>query len=196
MQAATWNEAAAELRAGRIGVLPTDTVYGVHASALNQAAVERVRILRDRQADKPFIVLIGSADHLSKLGIFPTEAQRHVFEQLWPGPVSVVLAAANDSFEYLHRGSGTLAVRLPQHEEMLRLLKKTGPLISTSANAKGLPPATTCEQAKEGFGDGVDFYVDGGPLVGAPSTIISLEENGQATLLRPGAGDISVISHF
>src|SRR5204863_149383 len=69
-----------------------------------------------------------------------------------------------EKFEYLHRGTNTLALRLPKDESLQNLLKKTGPLIAPSANVEGLPPAKNITDAKKYFGDGVDLYIDGGEI--------------------------------
>ncbi len=84
-------EAARILRLGGVGLVPTDTLYGISASALNSAAVEKVYRLRKRDQDKPMIVLIGSLAQLRKFGIRPTEAQKKFMARNWPGKLSVIL---------------------------------------------------------------------------------------------------------
>jgi L-threonylcarbamoyladenylate synthase len=172
------------LISGGVAVIPTDTIYGVVASALDVEAVERVYALRQREPDKPCIVLLSDASELSRFGITSTAAQQSVLDQNWPGPVSIILDCPGDTLAFLHRGTGTLAFRVPADEELRSLLAATGPLIAPSANLAGEAPATTVEEAEAVFGDGVGAYIDKGALVGRPSKLIRLYENGDSTVLR------------
>lgn len=174
------------LRCGQIGVLPTDTIYGISASALNAKAVERVYDVRNRERDKPFVMLIGSLDDLS---LFPIRLSKEIQDLVrvqWPGPVSIVLPCPYKKYRYLHRGLGTMAFRLPAWKPLRALLKKTGPLVSTSANPAGAPPAETIAQAKNYFGNTIDFYVDSGTKKGSPSTLLEYT-SGKLNVLRRGA---------
>lgn len=170
------------VRQGKIGVMPTDTVYGVVALALNQAAVERLYKLKSREV-KPGTVIVSSVQGLEALGI--TDIDSKILQKYWPGAVSIVMPS---TAEYLHQGKGSIAVRLPAHEGINNLLKDTGPLLTSSANTPGDPPATTITEAMNYFGESVDFYVDGGYVSNKKSsTIIRL--NGE--VLREGAVKIS-----
>lgn len=172
------------LREGEVGVMPTDTLYGVVASALCEEAVLRVYALKKRSPAKPCIILIASLADLTQFGVSLNEKQREALSKYWPGPVSIVLACGKDVPEYLHRGTHTLAFRLPADEKLVAFLQKSGPLIAPSANPEGFPPASTVVEAKEYFGTAVDFYIDGGTRAGKPSTLIALAENGEAAVLR------------
>ena len=174
------------LLAGQIGILPTDTLYGVVGSALSKDVVERIFAVRQRDSKKPLIILISSIEDLKYFAVEISKTQEKKLQAIWPGPVSVVLACKDEKFEYLHRGLQSLAFRLPSDERLLQLLKKTGPLVAPSANLPGQPPAQTIAQAEKYFGDQVDFYVDGGQLESEPSTIIALNKNGEERVLRGG----------
>lgn len=176
------------LKQGGVGVLGTDTIYGLVGRALQPETVERIYELRGRDPGKPMIVLIGSLDDLSLFQIKLKNNERKILSKLWPGKVSVILPCPNHEFEYLHRGTETLAFRLPQKEELINVLRETGPLAVPSANPEGLAPAKTIEEAKSYFGDKVDFYLDEGWLEGLPSTLVTLE-NGKMVIKRKGAGD-------
>lgn len=169
------------IKVGGVGVLGTDTLYGLVGSALSPEAVERIYNLRKRNKKKPMIILIGS---LSDLKLFKVEKER-LLNKIWPGKVSVILPCPYKKFVYLHRGTNSLAFRLPNKENLIRLLKKTGPLIAPSANLSGLKPAETIEEAKRYFKDKVDFYADEGKLSSLPSTLIAIE-NGEIILKRQG----------
>lgn len=170
-----------------VGVLPTDTLYGVVASALNEEAVRRVYALKGRTPTKPCIILIPSPEEVAAFGVTLSVERREVLARYWPGPVSIILSCGPDVPEYLHRGTGTLAFRVPNDERLASFLRRSGPLIAPSANPEGLQPAETIEAAKEYFGTRVDFYLDGGVRAGAPSKLIALDEHGSVTVLRDAA---------
>lgn len=169
------------LCSGGVVVMPTDTLYGIVASADNQQAVERVYQIKGRDGGKPPIVLISSLDQLYDQ---PSDDHQKLLDQSWPGPVSVILpsAAAPD---WITRGSGSVAYRLPAHAELRALIDRTGPLIAPSANLQGQPPAMSAEAAREYFGEAVDIYVDGGELARmSPSQLLRLGDDGQIERLR------------
>lgn len=174
------------LSGGGVGVLPTDTLYGLVASALDEKAVERVYELRKRTPSKPMIILIYSPGDLKKFGINVDFKKAGILEKVWPGKVSVVFDCELQKFVYLHRGKNTLAFRMPKPRWLRELLSQTGPLVAPSANFEGEKPARTIDEAKKYFSDSVDFYVDFGPLDSKPSTIIKFEGGGPR-VLREGA---------
>jgi L-threonylcarbamoyladenylate synthase len=161
--------------AGSVGVIPTDTVYGLVARAADEAAVERLYALKHRE-DKPGTLIAASVMQLEELGL--KHRYLKAVEQFWPGAVSVIIPISDPALAYLHRGKRSLAVRIPDDTDLLKLLAQTGPLQTTSANAPGEPPATTEAEAKDYFGNDVDFYVDGGNLSDRqPSTIIRIVDD-------------------
>lgn len=178
--------AASSLRSGKIAVIPTDTIYGVAASALSKKAVARAYKILRRNPKKPFIVLASSLKELESFGVFPDAKTGKILKKIWPGKVSIVLPLGLKKYQYLHRGTKTLAFRIPKNKKLISLLKKTGPLISTSANPEGGKPAETVAQAKKYFGDTIDFYIDGGKIKSRPSTILKTEK-GKIRIARRGA---------
>lgn len=171
------------LRSGGVGVIPTDTIYGIVGSALSEKAVARIYRLKKRNPKKKMIILIGS---LSELIFFKTDfslKSRRVLEKIWPGPVSVEMSMRAKNLFYLHRGTKKLSFRLPSGGFLRNFLRETGPLVAPSANTEGKPPATTIGEAKKYFGNGVDFYVDHGRIRGKPSTLISIDR-GTIKVLR------------
>lgn len=179
------------LLSGGVGVIPTDTLYGLVGSALNKKTVERIYALRKRELGKPMIVLISALSDLSKLSVFLNQKQKKVLSVIWPGKVSVVLECEAKKFEHLHRGKQTIAFRLPADPELIKLLKKVGPLVAPSANLAGEEPATTYAEARKYFGEEVDFYVDLGKLKSKPSTLVKMAKDGQIEILRQGAVKIA-----
>lgn len=175
------------LKGGGVGVLPTDTLYGLVALAGNKKVVERVYTIRKRSPNKPCVILISSIGDLSYFSIAPSAKMSAILDHVWPGPVSVILPCAKKKFAYLHRGTKTLAFRLPKSAAVRSLVSKTGPLIAPSANPEGKSPAKTISAAKKYFGTSVDFFVDCGRKESAPSSVIGVQ-NGVVSMHRRGAG--------
>jgi Putative translation factor (SUA5) len=149
------------LKSGGIGVIATDTIYGIVGQALNEPTVERIYKLKQRQPSKPFIILINSLTDLDLFDIQLSADERDKIMQFWPGPVSVILRCDNNKFSYLHRGGNTLAFRMPAKDWLRNIIKSTGPLVAPSANPEGQLPANTVKQAKIYFRNTVDFYKSG-----------------------------------
>lgn len=170
---------------GNLVVLPTDTLYGIHTSALNKKSVEKVYEIRGRAPDKPFIILIGSIDQLKKFKIKIDRKTKAILNKYWPGKVSVIFPCPHDEFKYLHRGLKSLAFRLPKKDNLRKLLLQTGPLISTSVNPEGKPPAQSIQEAKKYFGNKIKYYLDQGYLNNKPSTIIEIK-NEKIKIIRQG----------
>lgn len=181
-------EAARLLSAGGIGVIPTDTLYGLVCCAQNEKAVERVYRARRRNPQKPCIILIPDKSFLASFKVFLESEQERVIDMLWPGPISIIFSCKEERFFYLHRGTETLAFRVPHNPSLLALLRETGPLIAPSANWEGGRVAETIEEAKKYFEKSVDFFVNGGRMRGLGSTLIAFEEDG-IVLKRQGTVD-------
>lgn len=168
-------EVIACLKGGGIGVMPTDTIYGLVGSALRAGTVARLYRVRRRERGKPFIVLISSSTDLKKFGIQPTMRTGALLKKIWPGPVTVILPCSQKRFVYLHRRTGAVAFRVPKPTWLRTLLRKTGPLVAPSANIAGERPARTVRGAYAYFRGTVDFYVDHGTRGGAPSSLIEVK---------------------
>lgn len=181
---------AGRLKRGEVGVIPTDTVYGLVGSALDPVAVERIYKLRRRDTKKPMIILISSVNDLAKFGIRLNKRSRDFLASYWPGTVSVIFSCRSKQFTYLHRGGETLAFRLPKYLLLVRLLKQAGPLVAPSANWAGEPTAETIQAARSYFSNDIDFYVDIGKLSGKSSTLVQLDKRGGWKVLREG--DVSI----
>lgn len=167
--------AAEILMQGGVGVLATDTLYGLVGSALSSETVDRIYALKQRNHTKPLIVLISQIEELEQFGVVLSEKLITELEQYWPGPYSILLPTIDDQFEYIHRGSDHIAFRIPNKQDLLEVLAETGPLVAPSANMEGMPPAKTIQEARNYFGTDVDFYVDEGDLNNKASTILSLD---------------------
>ena len=179
MNVISFDQAVKALQNSSVGVMPTDTVYGLVARAHDQAAVTRMYALKRRE-QKPGTLIAANIEQLIHLGVPESELQK--VAQYWPNPLSAVLSV--HSYDYLHQGVASLAMRVVADDKIRELLEQTGPLITSSANQPGQPPATTVDEAIAYFGDSVDFYVDGGHITGEPSTIV-----------RPTADGIEVLRY-
>jgi L-threonylcarbamoyladenylate synthase len=170
------------LNNGRVGILPTDTLYGLACRSADENAVAKLYKLKSRD-HKPGTVIAASVEQLIELGL----KARYVkaVEQFWPNALSIEIP---HHIDYLSQSTGRQAFRVIKGpSELLNVLSKTGPLLTSSANLPGEPPANTIAEARNYFGDLVDFYIDGGNLSGQlPSTLIRVVDDA-IEILRPGA---------
>lgn len=174
------------LKNGGIGVLPTDTIYGVVASALNKETIESMYPLLKRDTKKPMVIIISRIKDLGLFDIGVNRKFKKKLKEFWPGKVSVILPCHSQELAYLHRGMESLAFRVPDLKWLRKLLKKTGPLVATSANPEGEKPSQTIKQAEKYFASNIDFYVDVGKMIGKPSTLVKIE-NEKVEIKREGA---------
>jgi len=172
------------LKAGTIGILPTDTIYGLVARATDKAAVNRLYTAKTR-SHKPGTIIAANLGQLESLGL--KHRYLKAVEQFWPGAVSVVIPVSNPELEYLHQGKLSLAVRIPKDMRLQAILEKTGPLLTTSANTSGQPVAETIKQARDYFGNAVDFYEDGGNLSGRQASTLIQVIDDAIVVLRQGS---------
>ncbi len=204
--------AARLIRAGRLVVFPTETVYGLGANALDAEAVARIYAVKGRPATSPLIVHVASIEMAKSLVRWPELAER-LARRFWPGPLTLVLeklvleklVLEKKMEQQLNRelpeqpgnewvipaivtaGLSTVGVRMPSHPIALALIRAAGvPLAAPSANRFTQLSPATADHVRESLGNDVDFILDGGPCkVGIESTVLSLS-GPQPTLLRPG----------
>ncbi len=161
------------LESGNLVVLPTDTVYGLAADAFSPHAVQSLLDAKGRSRRMPPPVLVGAPTTLDALTTEVPAWLRSAVDALWPGPLTVILKQQSSLTWDLGETHNTVAVRMPDDDRALALLKQTGPLAVSSANITSQPPAQTIEEAEEMLGTKVAVYLDGGPsATGVPSTIL------------------------
>jgi tRNA threonylcarbamoyl adenosine modification protein (Sua5/YciO/YrdC/YwlC family) len=186
--------AASAVRAGRLVVVPTDTVYGIGADAFSSSAVRALLAAKDRGPDMPVGVLVGSWSTIDGLVLSVPRQARQLIEAFWPGDVSIVLPHAPSLSWDLGQSHGTVMLRMPLHPVAIELLREVGPMAVSSANRSGLPPAATAAEAREQLGESVAVYLDGGPSGDpVPSTIVDLTGD-DPVVLREGAVSVAAIS--
>jgi L-threonylcarbamoyladenylate synthase len=171
------------LLAGKVGVIPTDTVYGLVAAAANPDAAERLYQLKQRQA-KPGTVIAASVEQLISLGV--PKHSLDMVAHLWPNPLSIELDIGPELAQ-LHQGTGHCSFRVVAAPELSQLLVQTGPLLTSSANRPADPPAVNISQAQACFKDAVDFYVDGGDLSGRQPSTVARFADGRLVVVRQGS---------
>lgn len=159
------DEIVSLLKEGKIGIMPTDTIYGIHCLANDSTLFDRVYQAKERPGDMPFIKLIASALELDSFGVTVNDFVHSIMRKHWPGPNTLVFEIEEGRTE---------AFRLPENGFLQAVVSQTGPIISTSANKHGFPVVKDITEAQEVFGDDVDFFVDGGKLSNPASSIFKI----------------------
>ena len=179
--------AAEIIKNGGLVAIPTETVYGLGASALNDEAVARIFTVKGRPQDNPLIIHVHGAEDLKMWCSEVPEAAYQLAEKFWPGPLTMVLKKKDCVPDRVTAGMDTVAVRCPDHPATLRIIELAGvPIAAPSANLSGKPSPTSAEHVRHDMDGRVEAIVDGGECrVGLESTIIDLSA-APPRLLRPG----------
>ena len=181
-------DAAALLRQGDVVAIPTETVYGLAANALDERAVAKIFEVKGRPSDNPLIVHVAEADEMKTLTGHLPEAALILAAQFWPGPLTMVLPSSAIVPSLTRAGLDSVGIRLPAHPVARRLIKAAGvPLAAPSANLSGRPSPTSAAHCLEDLNGRVPMIIDGGSCdIGVESTVVSLTES-VPRVLRPGA---------
>ncbi len=168
----------------KIVCIPTDTIYGISANAFERELLKKVMQLKRRES--PFILLMDSINKVRGiLNFIPPAFLKLKASGLIPGPITM-LFKVRAKIDYIVSQEGKIAIRIPSYDFLKKVLYRVNfPIISTSANISGLPPARNIKEAKKYFGDEIDLYIDSGTLEGEPSTIIDLSSE-EPKLIREG----------
>jgi L-threonylcarbamoyladenylate synthase len=178
--------AISALKGGRLVVLPTDTVYGIGADAVDGAAVAALLSAKGRGRDMPVPVLVGSWHTIDGLVYSVPESARQLIRAFWPGALSLVVQQAPSLQWDLGDAAGTVMLRMPLHPVAIELLREVGPMAVSSANISGHAAAVTAADARDQLGDLVEVYLEAGPSAqGSASTIVDLT-GAQPRVLREG----------
>jgi L-threonylcarbamoyladenylate synthase len=175
------------LRAGRLVAFPTETVYGLGANALDEAAVQRIYDAKGRPAINPIIVHVATASAARELALdWPVVADA-IARAFWPGPVTLVVRKRAVVPDIVSAGGETVGLRVPAHPLALALLERAQiPVAAPSANLSTQVSPTTAQHVERGLGDRVDLIIDGGAThVGIESTVVDVT-GGVPRILRPG----------
>jgi len=174
------DEAAGALVAGRLVAFPTETVYGIGCNAYDPVAVERLRQVKGRPADKPFTLHIGRKDDAKRYAASIPLVAEKLIARYWPGPLTIVFPG--------NEGRG-VGIRMPSNRIALALLRRTAvPVIAPSANRTGEPPATSAHEVAQALGDDLDLILDGGATtLQEASTVLRVADDGSWEILRRGS---------
>lgn len=180
--------AAQYIRAGGLVVMPTETVYGLAADALNPEAVREIFAAKGRPPENPLIVHVASPNDMWTLAEEVPETAVHLAELFWPGPLTMVLRKSDLVPDVITAGLGTVALRLPNHTVALELIRASGTcLAAPSANRFTSLPPTRAEHLDPAIVGAAEMVLDAGPCrVGVESTVLDLT-GGRPAILRPGA---------
>ncbi len=185
--AAAVKRAAELLRAGEVVALPTETVYGLAANALDAKAVGRIYEIKGRPSHNPIIVHVAGEEMAGRcVKSWPATAQK-LAKAFWPGPLTLVLPRAKEIPDIVTAGGDTVGVRWPSHPFIQAVIRECGfPLAAPSANLSGRVSPTNAEHVRAQLGDRIRLIVDGGQSqVGIESTVLDLTQN-PPQILRPG----------
>ena len=179
--------AAELLRAGEIVGIPTETVYGLAANALNPDAVRKIFTAKGRPQDNPLIVHIADAAQIADIAAEVPESARKLAQAFWPGPLTIILPKQEIIPSVTSGGLSTVGIRLPAHPLARAIIRAAGvPLAAPSANLSGRPSTTTAQHVLEDLSGRIAAVVEGGACsVGVESTVVSLC-GAVPRLLRPG----------
>jgi len=180
-------EAAEALKAGKLVVFPTETVYGLGAHALDPIAVQKIFDAKERPANDPLIVHIAHIGQVSQCAIGMPAGARKLGLSFWAGPLTLILKKKSDVPDLVTAGLDSVAVRVPAHRVARALMEMAGvPIAAPSANRFSRPSPTTAAHAIEDLDGRVDLILDGGPTdIGLESTIVDFTVD-PPVIRRPG----------
>ncbi len=181
------SQAACLLKRGELVAIPTETVYGLAANALDGSAVEKIFIAKGRPQDNPLIVHIAETQEIIPLVKEFDDRAKALAEAFWPGPLTIILPKSDKIPAQVSAGLDTVAVRMPSHPTARAIIKACGfPLAAPSANTSGKPSPTTAAHVMDDMSGKIAAVVNGGSCdVGVESTVITLAQN-TPRILRPG----------
>ena len=176
------------LRSGGVVSVPTDTLYGLAASAMDPEAVLRLFRIKGRQSDRALPLLLADPGDIATYAVDVPAAAAQLAERFFPGPLTLVLRSAHKVPDAVSAGLETIALRVPDHPVPRQVARELGTAITgTSANRSGMPAQTTAEGVREQLGADIDYVVDGGSCPGGVvSTVLDLS-GPSPVILRLGA---------
>ena len=178
--------AAEDIADGKLIVYPTETVYGIGADIYNESAVKSLYVAKNRPFDMPLSVAVSDKAMLENVAVLNENADK-LIKAFLPGPLTIIIKKQRDVPDIVTSSSQKVGIRIPDNRFALELIRKTGPIVATSANLHSHPDAVDIDSAIADFGDAVDTYIDAGPCtLGQPSTIVWLMDK-EVEIVRQGA---------
>lgn len=185
---------ASLIKSSDIVAMPTETVYGLAASAYDKNAVAKIFDAKGRPQDNPLICHISNFDMLLNLTCKMSNLLYRIAERFWPGPLTVIVPRSDCVLDIVTAGLDNVAIRFPSHIVAQKLINECGfPLVAPSANLSGTPSPTTAAHVYDDLKGKIKAILDGGTCkIGVESTIIKVDDN-EIKLLRPGAITIKML---
>jgi L-threonylcarbamoyladenylate synthase len=180
------------LQQGGIVAFPTETYYGLAVDPYNERALRSLFRIKERDLQKPILVLISEVDKLSSVVEFIPPMFQPLMKNFWPGPLTLIFPAKQDLPLLLTGGTGTIGIRISNHRIAMELCRRWGkPITATSANISGTEPAGNASEVRSIFGSEVEYIIDGGEAsAGRCSTVVGIDQ-GRLRLFREGLVDFA-----
>lgn len=173
------------LKTGGVIAFPTETVYGLGASAWNPSAISKVFEIKGRPADNPLIVHISNYGMLLQFAAEILPESRLLMQKFWPGPLTLIFERKSRVLDSITAGLNSVAIRMPDHAYALKLIDLAGPLVAPSANISGSPSPTSWEHVRADFGSTLPVLNGGDCIIGLESTVVDVRQL-PFRILRPG----------
>ena len=187
-----FDQAATVIQAGGVVAFPTDTVYGIGVSAFNRKAIEKIYDVKGRSHLQAIPILVGDVEDLAQITPpIPLHIQQ-IIDNFWPGALTLVLPLLPELPGNLSPWP-TVGLRLPDHDQVRRLLRKTGPLAVTSANLSSEPSAQTANEVLQQLEGRIDLILDGGPVAGGQASTVLDCSGEKLKILREGPISLTAI---
>lgn len=184
--------AAEDIAQGKLIVYPTETVYGIGADIYNESAVKSLYVAKNRPFDMPLSVAVSDKAMLEKVAVLNENADK-LIKAFLPGPLTIIIKKQPNVPDIVTSSSQKVGIRIPDNRFALELVRRTGPIVATSANLHSHPDAIDVNAAITDFGDSVDTYIDAGKCtLGQPSTIVWLMDK-EVEIVRQGAISVDKI---
>ncbi|MDR3074766.1 MAG: threonylcarbamoyl-AMP synthase [Candidatus Methanoplasma sp.] len=188
-------EAAEEIAAGNLVVYPTETVYGIGADVFNEVAVKNLYMAKNRPFDMALSVAVSDKNMMESIAVLDENADK-LIKAFLPGPLTIIIEKKPEIPDMVTAMSKKVGIRMPDHPVAMEIVKRSGPIIATSANLHSHPDATDIDSAVRDLGQTVSLYVDSGPSkLKKPSTIVWIM-NGEVEIVRQGAISVKDIEEI
>ncbi len=181
-----------ELRKGHLVVYPTETLYGLGANALSETAVKRVFIAKNRPFDMPISIAVSDLQMLENVAVLD-QVSRKLAQRFMPGPITLVLKKKPKVPDLVTAATDEVGIRMPDHPLALKVIRKFGPITSTSANLHSHPDPINIKSTVKEMKDSVSVYLDcGSTKLGSHSTIVAVHDE-EIEIVRQGVISVKEI---
>ncbi len=182
------------IKKGGIVVFPTDTVYGIGGDPFNKNSVKSIFKIKNREPSKPLPILAHSIDEISKIAEFD-ESSKKIAEKFWPGPITIILKLTSDKLKKSMGLSDKVAVRVPNNQCLLSVLKECKMIVGTSANISGKKEVVSPDELTKDL-TGYDIILDGGKIAESAASTIVENKDGKILIHRQGRISLEEINEI